>query len=99
MAHGLRLETSKPATLNRFTDTALCVDLNPVTTDKLHAAMDWLRERQPRMEQQLARTHLGPEHNPENLALFDLASPWVTGTHNPWPCTGIPGTRNPAANS
>ncbi|WP_035776450.1 IS1634 family transposase, partial [Arthrobacter sp. H5] len=40
-------------------------------------------EQQPRIEKQLARTHLGPEHNPERLALFDLSSSWVTGTHNP----------------
>ncbi|MFL4473058.1 transposase [Paeniglutamicibacter sp. MACA_103] len=41
--------------------------------------MDWLLEQQPRIEKQLARTHLGPER----LALFVLSASWVTGTHNP----------------
>lgn len=75
--------TSKLATLNWFTDTTLGVDLGPVSSDDLYAAMDWLLAQQPRIEKQLARTHLGPEHNPEALALFDLSSSWVTGTHNP----------------
>ncbi|GAA3323994.1 IS1634 family transposase [Paeniglutamicibacter sulfureus] len=75
--------TSKLATLNWFADTTLGTDLGPATTDELYAAMDWLLEQQPRIEKQLARTHLGPEHNPEGLALFDLSSSWVTGTHNP----------------
>ncbi|KAA0973149.1 IS1634 family transposase [Paeniglutamicibacter gangotriensis] len=75
--------TSKLATLNWFTDTTLGTDLGPVSSDDLYAAMDWLLEQQPRIEKQLARTHLGPEHNPEGLALFDLSSSWVTGTHNP----------------
>lgn len=75
--------TSKLATLNWFTDTTLGTDLGPVSSDDLYAAMDWLLEQQPRIEKQLARTHLGPEYNPEGLALFDLSSSWVTGTHNP----------------
>ena len=76
--------TSKLATLNWFTDTTLGTDLGPVSSDELYAAMDWLLEQQPRIEKLLARTHLGPEHNPEGLALFDLSSSsWVTGTHNP----------------
>jgi len=75
--------TSKLATLNWFADTTLGTDLGPVSSDDLYAAMDWLLEQQPRIEKQLARTHLGPEHNPEGLALFDLSSSWVTGTHNP----------------
>ncbi len=66
--------TSKLATLNWFADTTLGVDLGPVSTDELHAAMDWLLAQQPRIEKHLARTHLGPEHNPEHLALFDLFS-------------------------
>ncbi|MFL4473086.1 IS1634 family transposase [Paeniglutamicibacter sp. MACA_103] len=79
----IRKPTSKLATLNWFTDTTLGTDLGPVSTDELYAAMDWLLQQQPRIEKQLARTHLGPEHNPEALALFDLSSSWVTGTHNP----------------
>lgn len=58
-------------------------DLGAASSDELYAAMDWLLEQQPHIEKQLARTHLGPEQNPEGLALFDLSSSWVTGTHNP----------------
>ena len=43
--------------------------------------MDWLAARQEAIEKKLARKHLGPEANPKRLALFDLSSSWVTGTH------------------
>ena len=75
--------TLKLATLNWFADTTLGVDLDPINTDGLYAALDWLLEPQPRIEKHLARTHLGPESNPEHLVLFDLSSFSVTGIHNP----------------
>lgn len=76
--------TSKNATLNWFADTTYGTDLGPTSSDELYAAMDWLLEQQPRIEKQLARTHLGRQNtNPARLALFDLSSSWVTGTHNP----------------
>lgn len=76
--------TSKNATLTWFADTTYASDLGPTSSDELYAAMDWLLEQQPRIEKQLARTHLGRQTaNPQWLALFDLSSSWVTGTHNP----------------
>ena len=39
--------------------------------------MDWLVSRQDAIEAELARRHLGPEPNPERMALFDLSSSWL----------------------
>lgn len=75
--------SSKLATLAFFADTTLGHDLGPVSTDDLYKAMDWLGDRQPAIEKALARKYLRPEVNPGKLALFDLSSSWVTGTHNP----------------
>lgn len=75
--------SSKLATLSWLADTTLGPDLGPVSTDDLYRAMDWLGKRQERIEKSLARTYLRAEQNPEKLALFDLSSSWVTGTHNP----------------
>nr|WP_246223601.1 IS1634 family transposase [Pseudarthrobacter psychrotolerans] len=75
--------SSKLGTLSWFADTTLGHDLGPVSTDDLYRAMDWLGARQTRIERMLARTYLQAERNPEKLALFDLSSSWVTGTHNP----------------
>ena len=79
---------SKLASLRWFEDTTLAADLGPVTTDEAYAAMDWLLTRQPRIEKQLAARYLGPEANPQKLALFDLSSSWVTGHHNPLAARG-----------
>ena len=49
------------------------------STDEVYAAMDWLADRQDGIEKALATRHLGPEANPDRLALFDLSSSWVTG--------------------
>ncbi|ALO68228.1 transposase [Arthrobacter alpinus] len=75
--------SSKLATLSFFADTTLGQDLGPVSTDDLYRAMDWLGNRQTTIEKALARAYLRPEVNPDKLALFDLSSSWVTGTHNP----------------
>ncbi|MDJ0315520.1 IS1634 family transposase [Arthrobacter sp. H35-D1] len=75
--------SSKLATLSFFADTTLGHDLGVVNTDELYRAMDWLLARQPIIEKALTRAYLRPEVNPDKLALFDLSSSWVTGTHNP----------------
>ncbi|MEO5781390.1 UNVERIFIED_ORG: hypothetical protein ABIB19_003995 [Arthrobacter sp. UYEF10] len=75
--------SSKLATLSWFADSTLGADLGPVSTDDLYRAMDWLGTRQAQIEKALVLTYLRPEANPEKLALFDLSSSWVTGTHNP----------------
>ena len=53
------------------------LDLGTVDPKELYAAMDWLVERQPAIEQRLAKRHL-QEHT---LVLYDLTSSYVEGTH------------------
>ena len=74
---------SKLATTRWWQDTTLAEDLGVVHagTDEVDAAMDWLAGRQESIEKKLAAKHLGPEGNPNRLALFDLSSSWVTGSH------------------
>ena len=74
---------SKLATTRWWQDTALADDFGiaGVGTDEVYAAMDWLADRQESIEKKLATKHLGKEANPNRLALFDLSSSWVTGTH------------------
>jgi hypothetical protein len=73
--------TSKLSTLGWWSDCTLGEDLDVAgaSTDEIYAAMDWLVERQDRIETKLAAKHLGPEVNPGRMALFDLTSSWVTG--------------------
>jgi hypothetical protein len=52
--------------------------------DDLYAAMDWLLERQGRIEQRLARRHLSPG----GLALFDLSSTYFEGRSCPLAARG-----------
>lgn len=74
---------SKLATTRWWQDTTLAEDLGltRVSTDEVYAAMAWLQDRQDAIEKKLARKLLGPEANPDRLALFDLSSSWVTGEH------------------
>ena len=45
--------------------------------------MDWLGARQETIEARLARRDLAPAANPGRMALFDLSSSWLEGTHCP----------------
>ena len=45
--------------------------------------MDWLEHRQDAIEAKLAARHLAPAANPAKMALFDLSSSWLEGTHCP----------------
>jgi transposase len=45
--------------------------------------MDWLQGRQDAIEATLAHRHLAPAANPGRMALFDLSSWWLEGTHCP----------------
>ncbi len=71
----------KLSTLSWWPDTTLGVDLGvaDASTDEIYAAMDWLVQRQDKIEKKLADKHLGPQANPSRMALFDLTSAWVTG--------------------
>jgi hypothetical protein len=79
---------SKLSTLTWWADTTLGADLGAASTDQIYAAMDWLAARQDQIEKRLAARHLGPEANPARMALFDLSSSWLEGTHCPLAARG-----------
>jgi hypothetical protein len=70
---------SKLSTIGWWDDTTLGLDLGVAgaSTDEVYAAMDWLLGRQDAIEAALARRHLA--HG--GMALFDLSSSWVEGSH------------------
>jgi hypothetical protein len=76
---------SKLSTLAWWGDVTLGPDLGieDATTDDAYAAMDWLEGRQDAIESGLARRHLSPQANPQRMALFDLSSSWLEGSHCP----------------
>ena len=76
---------SKLSTIAWWRDVTLGTDLGieDATTDEAYAAMDWLQARQETIEGKLARRHLAPEPNPRRMALFDLSSSWLAGSHCP----------------
>src|SRR5438132_7311494 len=76
---------SKLSTLAWWDDVTLGPDLGVagVSDDEVYAAMDWLGARQDAIEAKLARRHLAIEANPQRMALFDLSSSWLEGTHCP----------------
>ena len=76
---------SKLATASWWDDTTLGSDLGVAgaSTDEIYAAMDWLLGRQDAIEAKLAKRHLAPAANPSRMALFDLSSSWMEGTHCP----------------
>ena len=58
------------------------------STDDIYAAMDWLEHRQDAIEAELACRHLAPEPNPARMALLDLSSSWLEGSHCPLAARG-----------
>jgi hypothetical protein len=76
---------SKLSTIAWWDDVTLGADLGiaGATTDEAYAAMDWLEARQDAIQARLARRHLAPEANPSRMALFDLSSSWLEGSHCP----------------
>jgi hypothetical protein len=81
---------SKLSTLTWWADTTLGADLGAAaaSTDDIYAAMDWLEGRQDAIEAKLAARHLAPGVNPSRMALFDLSSSWLEGTHCPLAARG-----------
>ena len=81
---------SKLSTLTWWADTTLGADLGvaDASTDDIYAAMDWLGHQQDTIEAGLARRHLAPEPNPSKMALFDLSSSWLEGSHCPLAARG-----------
>src|SRR5690242_2468301 len=81
---------SKLSTCSWWDDTTLGADLGVAgaSTDDIYAAMDWLVSRQDAIEARLAARHLAPEPNPSRMALFDLSSSWLEGSHCPLAARG-----------
>jgi hypothetical protein len=81
---------SKLATRAWWADTTLGADLGvaDVDLDEVYAAMDWLLGQQDLIETRLAARHLAAAANPHRMALFDLSSSWVQGTHCPLAARG-----------
>jgi hypothetical protein len=72
---------SKLATAARLADTTLAgrLGVTDATEDELYRALDWLLERQGRVETGLAARHLASG----SLVLYDVSSTYVEGTHCP----------------
>jgi hypothetical protein len=81
---------SKLSTLGWWADVTLGADLGvaQASTDAVYAAMDWLAGRQEQIEAGLAARHLAPGVNPSRMALFDLSSSWLEGSHCPLAARG-----------
>lgn len=71
-ARGLREETA-------FSTLGETLGLEAADEDDLYAALDWLEERQARIENKLARRHLSEGC----LVLYDVTSSYYTGRHCP----------------
>src|SRR6266567_2447376 len=71
---------SKLSTVGWWDDVTLGSDLGVAgaSTDEVYAAMDWLVDHQAHIEAELARRHL----QAGGIAMFDLSSSWVEGSHN-----------------
>jgi Transposase DDE domain len=74
-------QASKLAMTHAWTDTTLAEDLGVAEAheDELYAAMDWLIERQDKIEKRLAKRHL----KEGGLVLFDLTSSSFEGVTCP----------------
>lgn len=68
---------SKLSATRRFSQTTLgsMLDISDASEAEVLAAMDWLLERQPRIERALAKRHL----EPGGRVLYDLSSSYVEG--------------------
>ena len=72
---------SKLSATRRFAQTTLAdeLGLGEVTEAELLAAMDWLLERQDRIERTLARRHLARQRGGDGFVLYDLSSSYMEG--------------------
>jgi Transposase DDE domain len=72
---------SKLSATRRFSQTTLSdeLGLGEVTEPELLSAMDWLLERQDRIERTLARRHLQGAGEGDGFVLYDLSSSYVEG--------------------
>jgi hypothetical protein len=72
---------SKLSATRRFDQSTLGSELSlgDVTEAELLAAMDWLAERQDRIERTLARRHLPGDQDGNAFVLYDLSSTYMEG--------------------
>ena len=72
---------SKLATTRWWSDTTLADDfgVKDASTDDVYCAMDWLVERQEKIEAALAKRHLSQG----SRVLYDLSSSWMEGSSCP----------------
>jgi transposase len=86
-------EASKLGMVGAWADTTLADDLGvaDANEDELYDAMDWLIERQGKIEQRLAKRHL----KNDSLVLFDLTSSYFEGTTCPLAKLGYSRDRKP----
>ena len=86
-------EASKLGMVGAWADTTLADDLGvaDANEDELYDAMDWLIERQGKIEQRLARRHL----KNGSLVLFDLTSSYFEGVTCPLAKLGYSRDRKP----
>ena len=72
---------SKLSATRRFAQTTLAdeLSLGEVTEAELLSAMDWLSERQDRIERTLARRHLPGDGDDNAFVLYDLSSSYMEG--------------------
>src|SRR5271165_5671932 len=86
-------EASKLAMTHAWADTTLAEDLGVADAheDELYAAMDWLIERQDKIEKRLAKRHL----KEGGLVLFDLTSSSFEGVTCPLAKIGYSRDRKP----
>jgi hypothetical protein len=77
VCHRAVAPASKLATVRAFSQSTLADELGVVDADEddLYAAMDWLLERQERIEDRLARRHLSDGE----LVLYDVSSSYFEG--------------------
>lgn len=79
--------SSKLATSRLFSSCTLAQELglgDETDVDELYDALDWLLQRQGRIEKKLARRHLGNS----SRALYDLSSSFYYGRHCPLAALG-----------
>ena len=86
-------EASKRGMVGAWADTTLTDDLGVADADEdeLYEAMDWLIERQGKIERRLAKRHL----NNDSLVLFDLTSSYFEGITCPLAKLGYSRDRKP----
>ena len=86
---------TKLATTRLWHTTTLGADFGvaQASEDDLYRAMDWLLERQDRIQKKLASRHL----KDDGLVLYDLSSSYFEGVCSRWPSAATAGTANAAA--